>query len=1106
MATASVELVATLPAHKGRIAGITLSPKSDWLVTAFSDGIVMLSDIKHRVNRFQESIQWHRITDLEWSAHGDWLACSTMSGNVVFCDAITLEPAEEQPRNVCRGPLWCISWDHKERRVAAGGEDGRVYVVPLGSKTDIVEPLGIGHRTAVRSLAWRYDCKVLASGSEAGYIGLWDPNSFDKELRDFLPESSRCSRAHAGPIFDLAWFGHWLASASGDGRVRLWDTLGRVLLRTFDSNEPVFGIDFSTDGQVLVARTLNRIVFFRTDTLQEIDCIYCPATRDAGRTLAHPKQSVIATTDAHTTEIKVWRIDFDRLIRDAKVTRRKYSNAKVLIIGAKNSGKTSLARALGTPVYDSNSDRASIFRLSREIFDENGTSEVRDVLLWDVEYDFRGAISSIHTNSSNAVLLTIDASQITFENNHREELHALANIVSQLRFAAPAIEILVAATKVDTLSRSSRQQLKSQISQMVGIVPVFLTSTVQELGGLDYIANTLFESIDWATLPAAYPMEMVDLVRQFIADKQNAGLVIGNRKQLCSEFTSKYPTLNDQSTIAVFESNIVLLENIGSLYCFSWGDQVLLDPWYFYRYASAFVRAAVSDQDEMGRVRLDETSRLIEHLQISSADRVSDEKQEAIVLTAVVEEIVTRRIAGKVSANNGTYLVFPMQPKRILPANAVNDFVCTRAQFPYSAANLYSSLVVKLLGLNPIFKDPDLYRNSAKFHAGGGVCRLELKDAAGENGELSVLFDGRVDDSTRSNFVAVVKQHVEQAIAGETVQWTSLEATSSEVNVRDPDRPQVFVSCDIAGRDKVRQIVDDLVGDLRGRHIDLWVTHEQMTPGKMQRERQAALERHRIALVIFSQPVASEALKRDWIALRARKARIIPVLLPSASDRFKAPEGFDEYTHADFRTHIGQAPLDRLAAGIFDLHRALKVEPVQPVDGGHVFLSYCRDDADVVRRLRDQLSRSGHPVWIDEQLRPGEPWRQAIRMAMRRAYAVMVCLSPRVSRRSSSWMYPEISDAIAILRTLRPGTSYLIPVILEPCEIPEIQIDELIWLDSLQAIDLSPENYKRGLSMLLDALEEARAQRVGFRDEPVKGRKQNPKKRGGAAGASFEDP
>ncbi|QUY43156.1 COR domain-containing protein [Acaryochloris marina] len=138
----------------------------------------------------------------------------------------------------------------------------------------------------------------------------------------------------------------------------------------------------------------------------------------------------------------------------------------------------------------------------------------------------------------------------------------------------------------------------------------------------------------------------------------------------------------------------------------------------------------------------------------------------------------------------------------------------------------------------------------------------------------------------------------------------------------------------------------------------------------------------------------------------------------------------------------------------------------------HVFISYCHDNKDDVSRLVEDLGNAGELVWWDEFILGGRDWKEAIREAMKNAYAVVVCLSPDLTKeRYRSGVYPEIRDAITTFRQFGPGHSYIFPVRLAKCDVPPIEIDDTRTLERIQHIDLFPETKREaGLQKLLKSL------------------------------------
>jgi hypothetical protein len=138
----------------------------------------------------------------------------------------------------------------------------------------------------------------------------------------------------------------------------------------------------------------------------------------------------------------------------------------------------------------------------------------------------------------------------------------------------------------------------------------------------------------------------------------------------------------------------------------------------------------------------------------------------------------------------------------------------------------------------------------------------------------------------------------------------------------------------------------------------------------------------------------------------------------------------------------------------------------------HVFLSYCRDNLEEVARLHAELCQAGESVWWDQDILPGQLWKEEIRQAIQTSYAVLLCLSQEAAARTASGIYPEMRDAIEHYRLYAPGSIFLIPVRLSPCPVPALPIDATRTLHDLQYEDLFPDARRvLGLQRLLRALQ-----------------------------------
>lgn len=75
-----------------------------------------------------------------------------------------------------------------------------------------------------------------------------------------------------------------------------------------------------------------------------------------------------------------------------------------------------------------------------------------------------------------------------------------------------------------------------------------------------------------------------------------------------------------------------------------------------------------------------------------------------------------------------------------------------------------------------------------------------------------------------------------------------------------------------------------------------------------------------------------------------------------------------------------------------------------------IFLSYQREDRELIRPFVDELTRHGFDVWWDLDIRPGSNWMDSIMTEIHGAKLVIVCWSK--SATESAWVREEASYAL----------------------------------------------------------------------------------------------
>ena len=123
------------------------------------------------------------------------------------------------------------------------------------------------------------------------------------------------------------------------------------------------------------------------------------------------------------------------------------------------------------------------------------------------------------------------------------------------------------------------------------------------------------------------------------------------------------------------------------------------------------------------------------------------------------------------------------------------------------------------------------------------------------------------------------------------------------------------------------------------------------------------------------------------------------------------------------------------------------------LDGGRptksperIFLCHSSGDKKRVRELHNRLTRDGLSCWFDEEdLRPGQDWELEISRVIQASGFVLACLSHQ-SINKRGYIQKELKKALDVADEQPEGATFLIPVRLEPCTIPQ-RLRRWQWVD-----------------------------------------------------------
>lgn len=101
-----------------------------------------------------------------------------------------------------------------------------------------------------------------------------------------------------------------------------------------------------------------------------------------------------------------------------------------------------------------------------------------------------------------------------------------------------------------------------------------------------------------------------------------------------------------------------------------------------------------------------------------------------------------------------------------------------------------------------------------------------------------------------------------------------------------------------------------------------------------------------------------------------------------------------------------------------------------------IFISYATEDKKIVEELYQKLSDSGFSPWMaPKDILGGEDWQQSIKRAIKEANFFIICLSKN-SVRKRGIIQEEIKEALDIWKQKLIDDIFLIPIMLEKCEMP----------------------------------------------------------------------
>ena len=197
---------------------------------------------------------WALVHDLAWSADGTWLAISA-GENIFIYDGLTLEAEHSLSIGTWAKEIQFLRSQHTASWILGlAASDGKLQFWDIALEKQLA--VFKAHNKAANSLAISPDREFAASSGNDAILRLWNLEAvWTQPEGEISPTAEMIGGAFAVPAVRFSPDGSLLASIDLQA-VRLRDPVTTRLVRTLRSEDSLFDIAFSPDGQYLAAASM----------------------------------------------------------------------------------------------------------------------------------------------------------------------------------------------------------------------------------------------------------------------------------------------------------------------------------------------------------------------------------------------------------------------------------------------------------------------------------------------------------------------------------------------------------------------------------------------------------------------------------------------------------------------------------------------------------------------------------------------------------------------------------------------------------------------------------------------------------------------------------
>ena len=309
---------AILRGHLGAVNSAVFSPDGNKIVSASSDGTIMIWDVKSGICIRKLTGHGSNVSSSAFSSDGNRIVSTSFDKTIRVWDANSGKCI--QILNGHTEDVFSASFSRDGKRIVSisRGKSIRIWDIVTGKCVKVLN----GHNERVMTALFSADGNKIVSSSIDNTVRIWNSNTGDCSL---------ILKGHTGYVYSAAFSPNdkYIVSASHDKTMRIWDAISGDCLRVIQGQSGgvgyVFSAMFSSDGNYILSSSADNII--RVWDVQTGNCIRELAGHTAKiKTISFSPDDKKIVSSSYDNSIRIWDVSSGNYI---DVKKKRFQGAPV---------------------------------------------------------------------------------------------------------------------------------------------------------------------------------------------------------------------------------------------------------------------------------------------------------------------------------------------------------------------------------------------------------------------------------------------------------------------------------------------------------------------------------------------------------------------------------------------------------------------------------------------------------------------------------------------------------------------------------------------------------------------------------------------------------